>query len=55
VVLKGPVDIKLNLFDFGRVQLGLLLYSLSIKQMALSKRVLSLTDYRALQDDVRRT
>lgn len=54
VVSKGPVDIKVNLFDFGRVQLGLLLHSLSIKQTALSKTVSSLTYYRALQDDIRR-
>jgi len=50
VVSKGPVDIKVDLFDFWRVQQGLLLHSLSIKQMALSKTVSSLTDYRALQE-----
>ncbi len=54
VVSKGPVDIKVNLFDFWRVQLGLLLHSLSIKQMTSSKIDSMLISYHAVQDDIRR-
>ncbi len=54
VVSKGPVDIKINLFDFWRVQLGLLFHSLPIKQMASSKIDSMLISCHAVQDNIKR-